>query len=144
MRMVVETPENQKERLIQRLFRAYWVENLDVSDKRLLLGLAKEAGVTVFGSDEAVFERQPAKDGLRKNTQEGPTAFIISLHMDLPSMDLNGGFNWEILNFGILDFRGSSPRWLYFWGRNDMLSTSLQSEPIFMWTFGGGSCFDLL
>lgn len=79
MRMVVDAPEDQRGRLLQRLFRAYWVENLDVTDKRLLLRLAQEVGITVFGNSEDVFERQSAKDGLRRNTQEGLPFLPFSL-----------------------------------------------------------------
>ena len=89
MRMVAVTPDAKKAELLKRLFKAYWVDNVDVKDHKVLLKLAGEVGLHF---EEAVFEgNQEAKDKLRKNTQEG---FLAWLTFCLTiSLSLNKCFN---------------------------------------------------
>lgn len=65
MRLLVACRDEDRPALSRRLYRAYWVDHLDVSDAGLLSALAEEFGVAPgFASDEAV------KAGLRANTDE--------------------------------------------------------------------------
>lgn len=55
--------------LVERIFRAFWAEDQDISDPKILEKLANEVGL----DGPALLEKatsQPVKDSLRKNTEE--------------------------------------------------------------------------
>lgn len=64
-RLLVSAPEDVVPALALRLYRAYWRDDEDVADAAVLGRIAAE-----FGLDLSAAEAAPAKDGLRRNTQE--------------------------------------------------------------------------
>lgn len=65
MRLLIGTPDAQRPALSAALYRAYWIEQRDVSDRSVLAAIAAEHGV-----DIAVIDDPEVKQGLYDTTAE--------------------------------------------------------------------------
>jgi 2-hydroxychromene-2-carboxylate isomerase len=65
LRMLYAVPVERRPALSHGLFRAYWEFDQDITDKSLLLKIAKDHGLDLM---ESVFTDKTAQDLLRKNT----------------------------------------------------------------------------
>ena len=85
MRLLVAAPMVQRPRLTDRLYRAYWVDGDDLSDRHVLASIAAE-----FGIDPEVIDSSVARDGLFQTTQ----AAVEHGAFGVPAYHVNGQFFW--------------------------------------------------
>ncbi|KIW94808.1 uncharacterized protein Z519_04785 [Cladophialophora bantiana CBS 173.52] len=71
LRLLYYVPVEERPALSQALYRAYWVEDLDITDRSVLLDVARRSGVpSASRLSETVFDDKDAQDALRKATAE--------------------------------------------------------------------------
>ncbi|OQV08350.1 DSBA-like thioredoxin domain-containing protein [Cladophialophora immunda] len=71
LRLLHHVPAAQRPALTHALFRAYWVDDRDITDKAVLLDVARRSGIASASRlTESVFDDRDAQDALRAATAE--------------------------------------------------------------------------
>ncbi|OAL29835.1 hypothetical protein AYO20_09028 [Fonsecaea nubica] len=71
LRLLYYVPVEERPALTHALFRAYWVEDLNITDKSVLLDVARRSGIRSASSlTEAAFDDKDAQEALRASTAE--------------------------------------------------------------------------
>jgi 2-hydroxychromene-2-carboxylate isomerase len=88
LRLVLAAPEAQRFELVERLFRAAWVDDRDLSDEAELAAIAGDSGVdsTVLGA----IASPEIKQALRACTAEAEAREVFGV----PSFDVGGERFW--------------------------------------------------
>ncbi|CAG8590232.1 9794_t:CDS:2, partial [Ambispora gerdemannii] len=86
LRLLHATPDTHREQLAHALYHSYWIQNNDISDRRLLLATAKELNIpSEYPLDNSIFTNTTIQERLRKATQRA-----VNLGApDVPSFVIN-------------------------------------------------------
>jgi 2-hydroxychromene-2-carboxylate isomerase len=106
LRLLHHLPAEDRPKLSQALYRAYWVDDLDITDKSVLMEIARKCGIPQIS--ESIFSDKDAHAALYKATAE----VIARGAPGLPSFWV-AGEQW-------VDEAGKSHQGRLYWGQDRM------------------------
>ena len=109
LQLLYYVPHEERAVLTHALFSAYWVDNKDISDRRVVLDVAKQSGIaSVSKLSEAIFNHINLQDALRTATADA----VARGAPGVPSIWIPGE-TW-------IDFDGKARKGRLYWGQDRM------------------------
>ena len=109
LRLLYYLPKDERPVLTKALFKAYWVDNKDISDRSVLLDLARQSGIaSARRLSEAIFSYNDLYDTLRNATADA----VARGAPGVPSFWIPGEI-WT-------DFQGKLCQGRLYWGQDRM------------------------